>query len=93
MWIGGISQEERPVFVNELFDALSAGGATTLNELDKDDLEAVLKKLSSSSDLTRKTISELPKQAFRVGLSQLRQHVEDGVQELENRIAASESET
>ena len=95
LWIGSITQEERPVFVNELFDALSAGGATTLNQLDKEGregLEAVLKQFGSSSELTRKTISELPKQAFRVGLNQLRQHLEDGMQELENKIAASEEE-
>ena len=85
LWIGDITQEERPVFVEELFDALSAGGATSFNEFGKDGtegLEAVLKQFRNTSEMTRKTISELPKQAFRIGLDQLRQRIGDSVQKL-----------
>ena len=85
LWIGDITQEERPVFVDELFDALSAGGATNFNEFGKDGtegLEAVLKQFRNSSEMTRKTISDLPKQAFRLGIDQLRQRIEDSVQKL-----------
>ncbi len=83
IWIGEISQEERPVFVDELFDALSAGGATSFNEFGKDGtegLEAVLKQFKKSSEMTKKTISELPKQAFRLGVDQLRQRIGESVQ-------------
>ena len=83
IWIGEISQEERPVFVDELFDALSAGGATSFNEFGKDGtegLEAVLKPFKKSSEMTKKTISDLPKQAFRLGVDQLRQRIGESVQ-------------
>lgn len=83
LWIGGISQEERPVFVDELFDALSAGGATDINDFGKDGtegLEAVLKQFRNSSELTRKAISDLPRHAFRIGIDQLRQRIGDSVQ-------------
>ena len=85
LWIGNISQDERPVFVDELFDALSAGGATSFKEFGKDGtegLEAVLKQFLNSSDMTRKTISDLPRHAFRLGIDQLRQRIEDSVQKL-----------
>jgi hypothetical protein len=82
LWIGDITQEERPVFVDELFDALSAGGATDFKEFGKDGtegLEAVLKQFRNSSEMTKKTISELPKQALRLGVDQLRQRIGDSV--------------
>ena len=85
LWIGDITQEERPVFVDELFDALSAGGATDFNDFGKDGtegLEAVLKQFRNSSEMTRKTISDLPRQAFRLGIDQLRQRIGESVQKL-----------
>lgn len=66
-WIGGISQEDRVVFVDELFLALSADGAQTLEDIEAkgvDGFEAILLKLLASSDVTKKTIGDLPRRAI-----------------------------
>ena len=66
-WIGGISQEDRVVFVNELFNALAAEGARTLEDIEANGaggFEMILAKLLTSSDVTRKTIGDLPKRAI-----------------------------
>lgn len=65
-WIGNISQENRVVFIRELFDALSSGGARTVADLDKTGYlgrEQILRRLLESSDVTRKIIADLPVQA------------------------------
>ena len=92
-WVRGITQEERPVFVNELFAALSAGGAGNLEDFNMEKLRAAMKHIGSFSEITRNTISDLPKQAFRTGFEQLRQRVEGSVQDLENKIKKPESES
>ena len=82
-WIGGVSQEERPILVNELFAALSAGGAKDLHDLTKDGtegLEAIFKQLKTVSETTKKAMGDLPKQAFRYGVDQFRQAIGAGVQ-------------
>ncbi|MBR5094310.1 MAG: DUF2974 domain-containing protein [Oscillospiraceae bacterium] len=69
-WIDGISQEDRVVFVNELFDALSAGGAETLDDIEDKGVgsfEAILVRLMSSSEITKKTIYDLPRRALYGG--------------------------
>ena len=66
-WISGISQEDRPVFVRELFDALAADGAKSLDELDDrgiEGFEVMLAKFLCSSEVTRKTVFDLPKRAI-----------------------------
>lgn len=66
-WIEGISQEDRVVFVNELFDAFSAEGAQTLEDIGSggaSGFEAILLKLLTASDVTKKTINDLPKRAI-----------------------------
>ena len=66
-WIGGISQENRAVFVEELFDALAADGADSLDDIETGGLggyESILAKLLSSSAVTKKTIADLPKRAI-----------------------------
>ena len=66
-WIGGISQEDRVVFVQELFDALGADGASSLAEIEERGVggfEAILLKLFTSSEVTRKTLGDLPKRAI-----------------------------
>lgn len=66
-WIAGISQEDRVVFVRELFDALAADGAQTLDELDDrgfEGFEAILAKFLCSSEVTRRTVLDLPKRAI-----------------------------
>lgn len=66
-WIGGISQENRETFVEELFAALAADGAATLDEIEERGVggfEAILMKLFSSSEVTRRTLGDLPKRAI-----------------------------
>ncbi len=59
-WVESIPQEDRAVFFNELFDALSADGTVTLEELDLDRLQSVLIRLTGVSATTRKTFAKLP---------------------------------
>ena len=64
-WIGNISQEDRPVFIRDLFDALSANGAVTLEELDdqgRAGFETIIRRLWESSPVTRRVIGDLPRQ-------------------------------
>ncbi len=66
-WIAGISQEDRVIFVRELFDALAADGASSLDEIEERGVggfEAILVKFLSSSEITRKTVYDLPKRAI-----------------------------
>ncbi len=89
-WIGDISQEERPVFINELFSALAAGGADTLEEIQaggKAGLEAILKSLGDASETTKKTLSDLPKYAMKVRLDDLRTKAADRLEELKKKQA------
>lgn len=62
-WMEGISQEERKVLVDELFDALGADGATTLDEIEAQGahgFESVLVNVLSMSDEAKKMFMELP---------------------------------
>ena len=78
-WLSNMSQENRIIFVHELFAALSAGGARTVTELDKGGragYELILRKLLESSDVTRHTLSDFPLQAVSQAVNLLRQQVE-----------------
>ncbi|MBR1457694.1 MAG: DUF2974 domain-containing protein [Oscillospiraceae bacterium] len=78
LWISEIKQDERPLFVDELFDALSSGGAVTIDEFHKNEWEnwdALLKQLKVSSDATKRTISNLPKTAIAFELEQLKERL------------------
>ena len=77
-WISGMSQEERGVLVNELFEALAAGGAKTLDDLkggNYEALEAVLRGLGDFSPTARRTLYNLPRYAFKAPLDILRSHL------------------
>ena len=79
-WIGTIPQDDRPVFVEEFFDAISAGGTTDLNMLRQgswSDIDAILKRIDASSELTKKVLTELPRRAFQNALDQVRQKIEE----------------
>lgn len=67
-WIEKISQDEREQFVEELFGALSAGGADTIQEIAGKGFLQVLKKAVSSSDVSKKTIQELILTAVQSGI-------------------------
>ncbi len=59
-WLESTPQKDRSVFVKELFDALSADGTETLEELNPDRLQSVLIKLTGVSATTRKAIAKIP---------------------------------
>ena len=59
-WIESIPQQDRSVFIAEVFDALSAEGAESLEDLNPDRLQTVLIKLTGVSETTRKTMAKLP---------------------------------
>ena len=62
--------------VDELFDALSAGGAQTVNEIrffGPDGVDAILKRLRESSDVTKHALTELPKYAVKTSFQNLYQ--------------------
>lgn len=70
-WIADISQEDRVTFTDELFDALAAGGARNLDQLEAEGpggLEAVLRSLEKSSAVTKKTLGDLPRRMVRQGI-------------------------
>lgn len=78
LWINEIGQEERPLFVDELFDALSAGGALTVDEFEKngwENLDTLIKQLMASSNTTKRTISNLPRKAIQFGLEQVKERM------------------
>ena len=65
-WIDNMPYEARRPFVNELFDALAAGGAKTLDDIaggGKDGLEAIFKSLRNASGTTKELLTELRKAA------------------------------
>ena len=59
-WVESVPQQDRAVFFNELFDALSADGTESLEQLDLDRLQSVLIRLTGVSATTRKTFAKLP---------------------------------
>lgn len=89
-WIADITQEDRVVFINELFDALAAGGAETLDEIrlgGPEAIEAVLRRLGESSETTKRTLSDLPKLALKHRVEKLRERLEGVRRKGEEQIA------
>ena len=77
-WISGISQTDRVLFVNELFQVLTAGGAETVQQILNggwEGLDAILHKLSETSDTTKQALSNLPKYSRKVRLENLRKRL------------------
>ncbi len=73
-WSDEISPENRALCVDELFNALQAGGAQTVNEIKffgPDGVEAIVKRLRESSDVTKHTLTELPKYAVKTSFQNL----------------------
>jgi len=88
LWINGIGQEERPLFVNELFDALSSGGAMTVDEFGKngwENMDSLIRQLMASSNTTKRTLSNLPKKAFQFELGQLKAAYEAEIESLREK--------
>ena len=77
-WIGDMSQADRVQLIHDMFDALSANGAHTLEELDDagaTGFETMLRRFRASSDSTKKIIGNLPRQAVNQALSKASQAV------------------
>lgn len=63
-WATGESIEGRKIFVNELFDALSAGGATDITKVTRRGFLKVLEALSKTSPEAREVLAGFGKAAF-----------------------------
>ena len=80
-WSDEIPPENRALCIDELFDALSAGGAQTVNEIKlfgPDGMDAILRRLHESSDVTKQTLTGLPKYAVKTSLQNLYQKYVSG---------------
>lgn len=63
-WLDSIPQNDRPVFIDELFEAAHADGTQSLDEIDLDRLESILLKITGVSVTTKKSMAKLPKQVI-----------------------------
>ena len=66
-WIGDLTRRDREVFVNDLFDALEAGGARTVEELEAmghKGYEAISARLMNSSEITKRIFKALSRHAL-----------------------------
>ena len=70
-WLADMSTEDRATLTHELFDALAAGGAQTLNDLENlgpEGLEPILRALASASDTAKRSLAALPYRMMQMGL-------------------------
>ncbi|MBO6299778.1 MAG: DUF2974 domain-containing protein [Lachnospiraceae bacterium] len=66
-WIECSSVEERKIFLSEIYEAISSGGATTISELAGEGLEGfkrVQSRLKNPSEVTKRVMFEFTRQAF-----------------------------
>jgi len=83
------------VFVDELFDTLSAGGAETLDEIrtgGREGMEAIVKRLAEASETTKRTLSNLPKYMMRVGMEKAKSKLASELEEVRKNNAERRSE-
>ena len=79
-WIRDLTQKERILLIDDLFDTLAAGGAVTLNEIDiesREGREAILKCLREMSESTKHSLSDLPKYAMRAQMQGIREKISE----------------
>ena len=79
-WIRDLTQKERILLIDDLFDTLAAGGAVTLNEIDiesREGREAILKSLREMSESTKHSLSDLPKYAMRAQMQGIREKISE----------------
>lgn len=75
-WVQDLDEQARAALIDELFEALSAGGAAYLEDLaaeGRDGLEAILRRLVEFSAGTKRSLGTLPLYALRSGLQSLRE--------------------
>ncbi|MCD8116991.1 MAG: DUF2974 domain-containing protein [Oscillospiraceae bacterium] len=67
-WIESVEQDSRKALIDDLFDALAAGGAVTLSDIASgpQSFEAVLARMYHASPDTKKAMKELSSQAWAV---------------------------
>ncbi len=73
-WISSISPPDRAVFVDDLFEILSAGGADTLDQIRSnglEGLEAIFRRLRDSRRMTRKSLSDLQLRVLKANLDNM----------------------
>ena len=96
-WIRDLTQEERILLIDDLFDILAAGGAETLNEIDMETREgrdAILKSLREMSASTKQSLSDLPKYAMRLGMHEIRERITEELAARKlGRTAAEQTDT
>ena len=66
-WAEHAARDEGLLFIREVFDALTAGGAATLEELASEmpeDFGRIAQRLQGVSETTKRILADLPKQAF-----------------------------
>ncbi len=62
-WVAGVNHDERKTFVDETFQALAAGGATTMQEVFNKGLPEVVKAMAASSSTSKKVAFNLAEAA------------------------------
>lgn len=82
-WIEGMSQEERIVLVDELFEDLSAGGAETIEEIRSggiEGVEAIIRRLRARDENTKKLLSEIRRSAMRSNLETVLNRLSENIE-------------
>ena len=64
-WLANISPEERVRFIDELFEALRAGGKESLDDMNIEDFYKALVHLRQSGSFAKQVLTDLPKQALQ----------------------------
>ncbi len=76
-WIKDMNRDEYAAFVDELFEVLTSGGATTWEELEGwEGFERIRPNLQKVSPTTKRILADLPKQAILNSLPSLKQRAE-----------------
>ncbi|MER2152295.1 MAG: Mbeg1-like protein [Candidatus Limivicinus sp.] len=80
-WVSQISQADRIVFTDELFDALTAGGAVTIEDIQEgglESLDAILRQFFDSSSVLKDALSDLPRHTWKIHMDALRKRLSTG---------------
>lgn len=78
LWIEGISQEDREILVDEIFQTLAAGGSETFDGIVTggwSKIESILRQFGEISASTKQALTELPKYTRKVGFEALKKRL------------------
>ena len=97
-WVQNLTVEQRAVFVDALFNVLSASGAVTLTDLKTDSLKAVGVMIKAMKDLDKETrdgllefVGILFKSNFRMILEGIQEETEKKSSKLRKKIKGEET--